>query len=86
MPKNVFKPLHAGDVRQYVVNKKKKKKIFSAYFPKRFKYFPSIWRRFCVLLTILNLSYSPYTLKYFPRILRIRLDTFSAFSIYVVYM
>ncbi len=26
MPKNVFKPLHAGDVRQYVVNKKKKKK------------------------------------------------------------
>ncbi len=27
MPKNVFKPLHAGDVRQYVVNKKKKKKF-----------------------------------------------------------
>jgi hypothetical protein len=27
MPKKVFKPLHAGDVRQYVVNKKKKKKF-----------------------------------------------------------
>jgi hypothetical protein len=30
MPKKVFKPLHAGDVRQYVVNKKKKKKKFPA--------------------------------------------------------
>jgi hypothetical protein len=39
------------------------------------KYFPCIRRRFCVLQTTLKSPYSPYTLTYFLRIRRIRLDT-----------
>ncbi len=55
--------------------------IFSEYV-----YILSEYLETILCTTILNLSYSPYTLKYFdyfPRILRIRLDTFSAFSIYM---
>ena len=44
------------------------------------RFFPHIWRKFCVPQTTLHLPYSPYTLKYFPRILYRCLNTHSACS------
>jgi len=46
--------------------------LFISASPWTLRFFPRIWRHFCVPQTTLNLPCSPYTLKYFLCILRIR--------------
>jgi hypothetical protein len=56
-------------------------KSLFATSPCTHRFFPRVGRKFCVPQTTLHLPYSPYTLKYFPRILYRRLNTFRVFSV-----